>query len=152
MSGLSHVEDVPVVSVHAGRFVVTTIVVTAAIIQRDDRYLVTRRQPGVHLAGVWEFPGGKCDAGESLAACMARELGEELGIQATVGGEIFAITHEYPDRQVELHFFECRSVDDPSPLLGQEMRWVTREELADLEFPPADAELISILVGRNAES
>ncbi|HEX7938833.1 MAG TPA: 8-oxo-dGTP diphosphatase MutT [Gemmatimonadaceae bacterium] len=122
-----------------------TIVVTAAIIQRDGRYLVTRRQPGAHLAGVWEFPGGKCDDGEPLTSCMARELEEELGIETTVGSEIFTITHDYPDRRVELHFFECQTSDDPSPLLGQEMRWVTREELKRLDFPPADAELIQIL-------
>jgi 8-oxo-dGTP diphosphatase len=127
---------------------VKTIVVTAAIIQKDNRYLVTRRQPGTHLAGVWEFPGGKCDAGESLTACMARELEEELGIQATVGSEILTTAHEYPDRRVELHFFACRSAGEPSPLLGQEMRWVARDELANLEFPPADAELIRILVTR----
>lgn len=145
---MSDVEDVSVLSVHAGRVLVTTIVVTAAIIQRDDRYLVTRRQPGVHLAGVWEFPGGKCDAGESLTACMNRELREELGIHATVGSEVFTITHEYPDRRVELHFFDCRTTEDPSPLLGQQMRWVAREELADLEFPPADAELIRLLTAR----
>jgi 8-oxo-dGTP diphosphatase len=124
---------------------VKTIVVTAAIIRRDGRYLVTRRQPGVHLAGVWEFPGGKCDDGEPLTTCMARELEEELGIQATVGPEIFTITHDYPDRRVELHFLECQTPDHPSPLLGQEMRWVTREELEDLDFPPADAQLIQIL-------
>jgi 8-oxo-dGTP diphosphatase len=124
---------------------VKTIVVTAAIIQREGRYLVTRRQPGAHLAGVWEFPGGKCDDGEPLTSCIARELEEELGITATVGLEIFTITHDYPDRRVELHFFECQSSDDPSPLLGQEMRWVAREELEDLDFPPADAELIQIL-------
>lgn len=122
-----------------------TIVVTAAIIQREGRYLVTRRQPGAHLAGVWEFPGGKCDAGESLVACMARELAEELGIRATVAAELFTITHDYSDRRVELHFFECQTADDPSPLLGQEMRWVEREELARLEFPPADTELIRML-------
>jgi len=124
---------------------VKTIVVTAAIIQREGGYLVTRRQPGAHLAGVWEFPGGKCDDGEPLTSCMARELEEELGITSTVGLEIFTITHDYPDRRVELHFFECQSSDDPSPLLGQEMRWVAREELEDLDFPPADAELIQIL-------
>ena len=122
-----------------------TIVVTAAIIRRDGRYLVTRRQPGAHLAGVWEFPGGKCDDGEPLTSCMSRELDEELGIKATVGSEIFTITHDYPDRRVELHFFQCQTADDPSPLLGQEMRWVTREELGDLDFPPADAELIRML-------
>jgi len=128
---------------------VKTIVVTAAIIQRDERYLVTRRQPGVHLPGVWEFPGGKCDAGESLTACMVRELSEELGIQATVGSEVFTITHEYPDRRVELHFFDCRTSDDPAPLLGQEIRWVAREELADLEFPPADEEFIRLLTSHD---
>ena len=148
MSRVSDVEDVPLLSLHAGRVFVKTIVVTAAIIQRDERYLVTRRQPGVHLAGVWEFPGGKCDAGESLTACMARELSEELGIRATVGSEVFTITHEYPDRRVELHFFDCRTADDPAPLLGQEMRWVARHELAHLEFPPADAELIRMLTAR----
>jgi mutator protein MutT len=138
----------PVVSLHAGSLVVKTIVVTAAIIQRGGRYLVTRRQPGVHLAGVWEFPGGKCHADESLAACIARELDEELGIRATVGAEILATTHEYADRRVELHFFQCQTVDDPSPLLGQEMRWVGTDELADLEFPPADVELIRMLTNR----
>jgi 8-oxo-dGTP diphosphatase len=127
---------------------VKTIVVTAAIIQRDGRYLVTRRPPGTHLAGAWEFPGGKCDHGEPLRSCMARELDEELGIHAIVGSEIFTITHDYPDRRVELHFFECQTADDPLPLLGQEMRWVERAELVDLEFPPADAELIRILRGR----
>ena len=129
-----------------------TIVVTAAIIQKDDRYLVTRRQPGTHLAGTWEFPGGKCDAGEPLTACMARELEEELGIQVTVGSEIFATTHDYADRQVELHFFACQPANEPSPRLGQEMRWVARDELANLEFPPADAELIRILVTRGVNA
>jgi 8-oxo-dGTP diphosphatase len=130
---------------------VKTIVVTAAIIRKDDRYLVTRRQAGVHLAGLWEFPGGKCDGGELLTAGMERELREELGIRATVGREVFSTTHEYPDRRVELHFFECQSADDPSPVLGQEMRWVTTAELADLEFPPADGELIRKLVSRSAD-
>ena len=122
-----------------------TIVVTAAILRNGERYLVTKRAPGTHLAGVWEFPGGKCDAEEALTDCMARELREELGINARVGAEIFTTTHDYPDRRVELHFFECSSPDEPTPLLGQEMRWVDRAELSDLEFPPADAELIQIL-------
>ncbi len=124
----------------------TTIVVTAAIIEREGRYLVTRRQPGVHLAGVWEFPGGKCHADESLCACLARELREELAIDARVGVEIFAITHDYPDRRIELHFFRCESTDDPAPQLGQDLRWVDKEDLSQLEFPPADAELIRMLI------
>ena len=123
----------------------TTIVVTAAVIDRDGRLLVTRRLKGVHLEGYWEFPGGKCDAGESLEACLARELREELDVEAQVGEEVFVTTHPYADRSVELHFFRCDLIGEPRPLLGQEMRWATREELATLEFPPADDELIQRL-------
>jgi len=121
------------------------IVVTAAIVERGGRFLLTRRQKGVHLEGFWEFPGGKCDAGETLDACLRRELREELAVNASVGNEVFSITHAYPDRTVELHFFRCEIAGDPVPQLGQAMRWVPREELATLEFPPADAELIRTL-------
>jgi 8-oxo-dGTP diphosphatase len=123
----------------------TTIVVSAAVIERHGMLLVTRRQKGVHLEGLWEFPGGKCDAGESLEACLARELREELGVEVRVGEEVFTTTHTYPDRRVELHFLRCRLHVEPRPQLGQEMRWVRRDELATLEFPPADAELIRLL-------
>jgi len=123
----------------------TKVVVTAAVIERNGRYLLTRRQAGVHLAGVWEFPGGKCLAGESLGICMARELLEELAVVAAVGEEIFTTTHQYPERIVELHFFRCEIAGEPTPQQGQEMRWAPRAELASLEFPPADAELIARL-------
>ena len=126
----------------------TTMVVTAAVIERDETFLVTRRQKGVHLEGYWEFPGGKCDIGESLEACLARELREELGVDARVGDELFTTTHAYPDRCVELHFFRCEIDGVPVPQVGQEMRWVRRDELATLAFPPADAGLIQILVHR----
>ena len=123
-----------------------TLVVAAAVIEEDGRYFVTRRHAGVHLEGYWEFPGGKCEPGESLEACLARELMEELGAHVTVGAEIFAVTHEYPDRNVELHFLACRLLSEPRPLLGQEMRWVSRRELKTLPFPPADDELIARLL------
>jgi mutator protein MutT len=71
----------------------TIIVVTAAVIERDGRFLVTRRQQGVHLEGYWEFPGGKCEAGEPLDACLVRELREELDVEAHVGEEVLATTH-----------------------------------------------------------
>src|SRR6478735_535367 len=83
------------------------IVVTAAVIERDGRLLVTRRPRGVHLEGLWEFPGGKCEPGETHAASLEREIAEELDTGVVVNQEIFAVTHEYPDRVVELHFFEC---------------------------------------------
>jgi mutator protein MutT len=122
-----------------------TIVVTAAVIRRGDRFLVTRRQRGVHLEGLWEFPGGKCEPGESLAACVRRELQEELDTDAEVGRELLSVTHHYPERSVELHFLECALTREPAPVLGQEMRWVPRVELRSLEFPPADDELIALL-------
>ncbi len=118
---------------------------TAAIIERAGRFLVTQRQAGTHLAGVWEFPGGKCEPGESLATCMARELREELGIDASVGAEVFTVSHAYGDRLVELHFLRCECAGDPVPQLGQQMRWVSKADLLELDFPPADAELIQLL-------
>ena len=120
---------------------------TAAIIARGGCFLVTRRLPGVHLEGCWEFPGGKCELDETLAACLAREIREELGVTIEVGSERLAVTHTYPERIVELHFFVCELKGEPRAMLGQEMRWVRREELDRLPFPPADAELIAELSG-----
>jgi 8-oxo-dGTP diphosphatase len=122
-----------------------TIVVAAAVIEEDGRYFVTRRHKGVHLEGYWEFPGGKCETGESLRDCLARELLEELGVGAEIGAEIFCVTHDYSDRSVELHFFSCMLTNAPVARLGQEMRWVEREALASLPFPPADTQLIEAL-------
>ena len=122
-----------------------SILVAAAVIERDGRYLITRRQPGVHLAGHWEFPGGKCEPDETLDACLRRELREELNVDVTVGDVLLTTTHDYPERRVELHFVRCGLEGEPAPQLGQEMRWTPREELNALEFPPADAELIRIL-------
>jgi len=124
-----------------------TVVVAAAVIERDDRFLLTRRQRGVHLEGYWEFPGGKCEPGETHTTCLVREIREELGVEAAVGDELFATTHAYADRRVELHFLRCTLDETPAPQLGQEMRWVAREELATLAFPPADTELIQMLAG-----
>jgi 8-oxo-dGTP diphosphatase len=123
----------------------TAIVVTAAVIERRGHFLVTKRQDGAHLAGYWEFPGGKCHPGEGLAVCVARELREELDADVEVGDELLSTTHDYPDRRVELHFLRCALLSEPSPRLGQDMRWVARRDLASLEFPPADTELIRML-------
>ena len=130
----------------------TRIVVTAAVIERDSQFLMTRRLRDTHLAGYWEFPGGKCNADEPLDACLCREIVEELDASVRVGPEIHRVAHEYPGRIVELHFFRCELLGEPRAVLGQEMRWVARSELASLEFPPADAELIGMLAGPDQPS
>jgi mutator protein MutT len=123
------------------------IVVAAAVVERDSRYLVTRRLRGTHLEGFWEFPGGKCETGETHVECLVREIREELGCVVTVGDKLLSVAHDYPERTVELHFFRCDLGADPRPLLGQEIRWISRVELRELAFPPADVELIRLLAG-----
>ena len=121
------------------------VIVSAAVVERDSQYLVTRRLHGTHLEGFWEFPGGKCETGETHAQCLVREIREELGCDVAVGEKLLSVVHEYPEHTVELHFFRCAVASEPQPLLGQEIRWISRRDLRRLEFPPADAELIQVL-------
>jgi mutator protein MutT len=123
------------------------VVVIAAVIERDGRFLLTRRLRGTHLEGTWEFPGGKCEPGESHEACLVREIREELGVEVTVGEEISCVEHAYPEKTVRLHFHRSVLVGEPQPLEGQAMRWADRTELGDLEFPEADRDLIVMLMG-----
>ncbi len=127
------------------------IVVLAAIVERKGRFLVSKRVEGTHLAGFWEFPGGKCEPGETHEACLARELLEELGVDAVVGPEVLVTEHAYADRVVRLHFRSCEITGEPSAMLGQQVRWVGRQELAQLPFPPADRELIARLSQGSAQ-
>lgn len=122
-----------------------TIVVLAAVVEQDDAFLLTRRLKGTHLAGTWEFPGGKCEPNESHEECLRREMREELAVDVVVGDEVFSITHAYPERTVELHFRRCVLNGMPTPQIGQEMMWAKREDLRTLEFPEADRELIEKL-------
>lgn len=122
-----------------------TLVVVAAVIQDGDRFLVTRRQAGVHLEGLWEFPGGKIDPAETHADALRREIREELDADVTVGEFILTTTHTYTDRTIALYFYRCTLAGRPCARLGQEMRWVPRDELRALGFPPADEELIRLL-------
>ena len=111
----------------------------------DGRWLVARRLEGTHLEGLWEFPGGKGEPGETLEACLVREMVEELGVAARVGRLRWSTRHDYPAKRVELHFFECAIDGEPQPLLGQELRWVSASELRVLPFPEADAGLVALL-------
>ncbi len=122
------------------------IVVVAAVIEREGRFLVTRRLTGTHLAGYWEFPGGKVHVGETQEGALQREIREELSTDISTPRKIFHTAHTYAERIVELHFYRARLTDEPRPVLGQELRWITRDEFGGLEFPPADAELIDGLI------
>lgn len=121
------------------------IVVLAAVIRRGDEILVTRRLEGTHLAGLWEFPGGKCEPGETHEACLRREIAEELGVDADIGPELYATEHAYATRIVRLHFRSCAIAGEPRSMLGQDMKWLQREDLDPADFPPADAELIALV-------
>jgi mutator protein MutT len=127
---------------------VTRVLVVAAVIEQADRFLVTRRQHGVHLAGFWEFPGGKIADGESHAAALRREIQEELDVEVVVRDLLLETSHEYPERAVTLFFYRCDLIGTPRAVIGQEMAWVARSELPSLNFPPADDELIRRLIDR----
>jgi mutator protein MutT len=115
------------------------LAVVAAVIEHANRFLVTRRQDGVHLAGHWEFPGGKVAAGETHAAALRRDA------DVAVHDLVLETTHTYPERTVTLFFYRCDLLGTPKPMLGQEMEWIPRAQLSSRPFPPADDELIRML-------
>lgn len=122
------------------------LVVVAAVIEQNDAFLVTLRPAGTHLAGHWEFPGGKVHTGETHEQALRRELLEELDLVGRVGGLVHTVTHAYPEKTVELFFYQCDVEGTPTPMIGQEMRWVRRAEMRALPFPDADRTLIALLV------
>jgi 8-oxo-dGTP diphosphatase len=121
--------------------------VVAGVIRREDgRLLITQRLADDTLGGYWEFPGGKVDPGEELRAALARELREELGIEAEIGAQVHHIVHAYPDRDVRLYFFEARILSgEPRKIEVADLRWVTLPELMDYRFPEADRPLLEQL-------
>ena len=127
----------------------TRLEVAAAVIEHEGRFLLTRRMDGTHLAGHWEFPGGKREPGESLEQCLVREIQEELGVTVAVEALLHATEHRYDRRVIALYFFACRLTGTPRPQLGQAMEWVPRAALRERPFPEADASLIDLLVGHS---
>lgn len=121
------------------------ITVVAAIIERDGAFLLARRPEGTHLAGQWEFPGGKVHAHETHEEALRRELREELDLAGDIGPLVHAVIHAYPERTVELYFYRCGVRGEPKPMMGQALRWVPRPELAALPMPEADRELVTRL-------
>jgi len=124
------------------------IEVVAAVVRNDTdgRILITRRHDDAHLGGLWEFPGGKVEAKESLASALTREIQEELGIGVEVGTLLVETTRAYPDRIVHLHFFECRLGEGvPTPRGVAAIVWCTSDELDDFPMPEANGRVIKML-------
>jgi len=121
--------------------------VTAAVIRGEDgRLLIAQRKPEAMLGGLWEFPGGKCQPGESLPECLQREIREELDLDIEVGRYLTSIDHGYTHFRISLHVFECRPLDgDPRALDCADWRWVQPAELGNFAFPVTDRKIIQIL-------
>ncbi|MFU8878698.1 MAG: Nudix family hydrolase [Wenzhouxiangellaceae bacterium] len=123
------------------------IEVSAAVL-RDERgrVLLSRRLPGHHLAGMWEFPGGKIDPGESPEQALARELAEELDIRIGPCRPLVSVTHTYSEKTVRLRLFEVHSFEGtPRGVEGQAIEWVEPSAMAGLEMPAADRPLVRLL-------
>jgi mutator protein MutT len=120
--------------------------VAAGIILRGTYVLIARRFQEAHLGGLWEFPGGTREAGETLEECLVREIREELDLTVRVGRHSMSVLQEYPEREVMLHFYFCVPVSGTPEALGcQEFRWVPFDELDQFEFPPADRPVLEQL-------
>lgn len=122
------------------------LLVVAGIAQKEQSLLLTERLPGTHLAGHWEFPGGKIDPGETPQEALAREWKEELGVDLRdIKPATFAY-HEYTEKTVLILFFYVCLVGTPSPQEGQKMAWVPQTSLNDYPMPEADKQLIEDLL------
>ena len=124
------------------------LVSAVALVDADDRVLIAKRPEGKSMAGLWEFPGGKVDAGETPEAALIRELNEELGIDTVESclAPIGFASHGYDDFHLLMPLFVCRKWQgDPVPREGQELAWVRPNRLRDYPMPPADVPLVAQL-------
>ncbi|MGA3165583.1 MAG: (deoxy)nucleoside triphosphate pyrophosphohydrolase [Terriglobia bacterium] len=119
------------------------ILVTAGIIRSDDRVLICQRHHSDAYGLQWEFPGGKVEEGEEMKTSLRRELAEELAIQAEIGSEVFRLRHLYPDRFVEVVFFEIASYKgEVRNQVFEAVEWAPRSRLVEYNFLEADRELV----------
>ncbi|HEY5020074.1 MAG TPA: 8-oxo-dGTP diphosphatase MutT [Steroidobacteraceae bacterium] len=124
----------------------TVQVVAAALYDGEGRVLIAERPPGKHLAGRWEFPGGKIDAGETERQALARELAEELGVVLGSGHPLLHVAHDYDDRRVEISLWLVEHfTGEPCGLDGQNLKWVFPEQLHAHDMLAADVPFIAAL-------
>lgn len=122
--------------------------VIAAIIRREGRILIGKRRVGT-FAGKWEFPGGKMEPGETPEECLARELAEELGVEARIGKLFLSAKHTYGHMAIEFVTYEAEILSgEPRLRDHNELRWVLPEELSLYDFPEADRPVVEKLMGR----
>lgn len=120
--------------------------VAAGLVFRKGRLLITQRRQDDHLGGLWEFPGGKRETGESFRDCLRRELREELGIDVRIGALLGSVTHAYPEKTVHLEFYRCQlRRQEPRALGCRALAWVGPDELVQFQFPAADKKLLEDL-------
>lgn len=122
-----------------------TVLVAAAVLIEDGRVLLTQRKRGAHLEGLWEFPGGKIEDGEDPRAALARELREEVGIDADVGDIVDVTFHAYESKSVLLLFYAARrrpGTPKPRVIDVAALEWADAEALDPLRFPPADVSVL----------
>ena len=120
--------------------------VAIGVVRRGNQILICQRRSDDRFGGLWEFPGGKCHAGEEPQACLARELMEELAIEARIVRKLAVIHHDYPDLRVALHPFLCEcDGKEPKPIASQQLKWVEAGEMTALRFPPANGALLKEL-------
>ena len=125
------------------------LVVAAALYHRDGRILIAERPAGKHMAGRWEFPGGKVAPGESEADALVRELKEELGVDVADCLRLMRLKHSYQDRDVELSLWRVASFrGEPQSLEGQRLKWVRPERLMDEDILEADLPFVEALRDR----
>lgn len=119
------------------------IEVAAAIIRKNEKFLICQRPQDKSQGLLWEFPGGKLEPGETGEQAVIRECREELGVTLQVDSFFMDVTHEYPDRTVHLSVYNCSLTDgEPVRLEHNDMRWITSSEFGEFEFCPADIEII----------
>lgn len=119
------------------------IEVAAAIIRKNEKFLICQRPQDKSQGLLWEFPGGKLEPGETGEQAVIRECREELGVTLQVDSFFMDVTHEYPDRTVHLSVYNCSLTDgEPVRLEHNDIRWITASELGEFEFCPADIEII----------